>query len=116
MRAQNFSELPCNTSTTALYENVEIVERFAKKEIASNRSGGLHPVRPNILSVPKFTANLYCICLSVPQIYTQADVAQICGKFWDTQCEGRKDRAFESGFSSVGSDPQACSRPCLYYD
>jgi len=23
-----------------------------------------------ILSVPKFTANVYCICLSIPQIYT----------------------------------------------
>ena len=38
-----------------------------------------------ILSVPKFTANLYCICLSVPQIYTEADAVQICGEFWDTQ-------------------------------
>ena len=23
-----------------------------------------------VLSVPKFTANMYCICLSIPQIYT----------------------------------------------
>ena len=23
-----------------------------------------------VLSVPKFTANLYCICLNIPQIYT----------------------------------------------
>ena len=35
--------------------------------------------------VPKFTANPYCICLSIPQIYTQADAAQICDTFWDTQ-------------------------------
>ena len=33
----------------------------------------------------KFTANLYCICLSIPQEYTEADAVQICGKFWDTQ-------------------------------
>ena len=37
-----------------------------------------HPMK--VLSVPKFTANLYCICLSIPQIYTQADTVQICGK------------------------------------
>ena len=35
-----------------------------------------------LLSVPK---NLYCICLSIPQIYTQADAVQISSKFWDTQ-------------------------------
>ena len=33
-----------------------------------------------ILSVPKFTANLYCICLGIPQFYTLADAVQICGK------------------------------------
>ena len=38
-----------------------------------------------ILSVPKFTANLYCNCLSINLRYTQADAVQICGKFWDTQ-------------------------------
>ena len=38
-----------------------------------------------VLSVPKFTANLYCICLSKPQIYTKAEAVQICGRFWDTQ-------------------------------
>ena len=37
----------------------------------------------NLLSVPKFNANLYCICLSIPQINT--DAVQICGKFWNTQ-------------------------------
>ena len=26
-------------------------------------------------------ANLYCISLSIPQIYTSADTVQICGKF-----------------------------------
>ena len=41
-----------------------------------------------ILSVPKFTANLYCICLSITQIYTSADAVQISGKFWDTQYHG----------------------------
>ena len=34
-----------------------------------------------LLSVPKVTANIYCICQSVPKIYTQADKVQICGKF-----------------------------------
>ena len=34
-----------------------------------------------ILSVPKFTANLYCICLSIPQNYTYLDDVQNCGKF-----------------------------------
>ena len=32
-----------------------------------------------LLSVPKFSANLYCIC------FTVSDVLEICGKFWDTQ-------------------------------
>jgi len=36
-------------------------------------------------SVPKYTANLYCICLCIPQIYIKADAVKICGKFWDTQ-------------------------------
>ena len=40
---------------------------------------------PKLLSVPKCSANLYCICLSLPQIHTEADAVQICGKFWDTQ-------------------------------
>ena len=39
----------------------------------------------SLLSVPKFTNNMYCICLSIPQIYTKADAVQICGKFRDTQ-------------------------------
>ena len=38
-----------------------------------------------LLSIPKFTENLYCICISMPQILTEADAVQICGKFWDTQ-------------------------------
>ena len=39
-----------------------------------------------ILSVPKFTANLYFICSSTDFAdYTQADTVQFCGKFWDTQ-------------------------------
>ena len=37
------------------------------------------------MCVPKFTANLYCVCLIIPQIYTEADEVQICGKFRDTQ-------------------------------
>ena len=41
--------------------------------------------RCNILSVPKFTANLYCICLSIDLQYTHEDAVQIYGKFWDTQ-------------------------------
>ena len=36
-------------------------------------------------SVPKFTANLYCICLSIYMWYAKAGVVQICRKFWDTQ-------------------------------
>jgi len=38
-----------------------------------------------ILSVPKLSANLYCICLSIDFMYTEADAVQICGIFWDTQ-------------------------------
>ena len=38
-----------------------------------------------VLSFPKVTANLYCICLSILQIYTKADAVHICGNFWDTQ-------------------------------
>ena len=41
--------------------------------------------KANILSVQKLTANLYCICLSIPKIYTQPDAVQISGKFVDTQ-------------------------------
>ena len=36
-----------------------------------------------VLSVPKFTANQYCISLNI--YYTLADAVQICGNFWDTQ-------------------------------
>ena len=32
-----------------------------------------------VLSVPKFTANLYCICLSEHETCAEADAAQICG-------------------------------------
>ena len=39
----------------------------------------------DVLSVPKFTANLYCIYLSIDLRYTKADAMQICGIFWDTQ-------------------------------
>ena len=39
----------------------------------------------DILSVQKITANLYGICLSIPQIYTSSDAVQICGNFLDTQ-------------------------------
>ena len=39
----------------------------------------------NVLSVTKFTANLYCICLGIALRYTHADAVQICGNFWDTQ-------------------------------
>ena len=35
----------------------------------------------SVLSVPKCTANLYCICLSIPQIFTKADAVQIGGIF-----------------------------------
>ena len=38
-----------------------------------------------LLSVSKFTAKLYCICLSSDLRFTWADAVQICGKFWDTQ-------------------------------
>ena len=39
------------------------------------------------LSASKFTANLYCICLSLPQMCAKADAVQICGKVRDTYCE-----------------------------
>ena len=38
-----------------------------------------------LLIVPKFTAYLYCIYLSILQIYTYADAVKICGTFWDTR-------------------------------
>ena len=38
-----------------------------------------------VLSVPKFTAILYCICLSIDLQYTSADAAQMFDKFWDTR-------------------------------
>ena len=38
-----------------------------------------------VLSVPKFTANLYCLCISIDLGYADADSVQICCKFWDTQ-------------------------------
>ena len=34
-----------------------------------------------ILSAPKFTAYLYCICFSIELRYTKADAVQICGTF-----------------------------------
>ena len=43
---------------------------------------------PVLLSDPEFTANVYCICLSIDVRYTQADAVQICGYFWDTQYLG----------------------------
>ena len=39
----------------------------------------------SLFGVPKCNANLYWICLSIPQICTKAEADQICGKFWDTQ-------------------------------
>ena len=39
----------------------------------------------NIQSVPKLTANLYCISLSIDLRVTQADAVHICDKFCDTQ-------------------------------
>ena len=36
-----------------------------------------------ILSVPKFTANLYCICLSEHETCAYADAVQICGNIWN---------------------------------
>ena len=44
----------------------------------------IYILQPLLLSVPEFTANLYCNCISIPQIYT-IDAVHICGKFWDTQ-------------------------------
>ena len=38
-----------------------------------------------VLSVLKFIANMYCICLSIPQNYTKSDAVQICGKLRNTQ-------------------------------
>ena len=37
------------------------------------------------MSVPKFNATQYCICLSIDLQYTSADAVQICGTFWKTQ-------------------------------
>ena len=35
----------------------------------------------HILSVPKFTANLYWICISIPEIYTYTEAVQIAVNF-----------------------------------
>ena len=44
----------------------EIEEKIRKvRDIQGNLEAG-----GDILSVPKFTANLYCMCLSIPQICT----------------------------------------------
>ena len=40
---------------------------------------------PKVLSVPKFTENLYCICLSTDLNRFKPDAVQICANFWDTQ-------------------------------
>ena len=61
------------------------------------------------MSVPKFTANLYCICLSLYLRYTSADAVQIGGKFWDTQYIGR-DKII--GHNFIWSDPD----PPLFED
>ena len=38
-------------------------------------------IRPKyVLSVPKFSANMYCICLSIALRYTQADAVQYVDK------------------------------------
>ena len=38
---------------------------------------------PVLVSAPKFTVDLYCICIDLR--YTYADAVHICGKFWNTQ-------------------------------
>ena len=82
-------------------------------------------IRPNgprfatlivILSVPKFTAILFCICFSVTQIYTSADAVQIYGKVWDTQQNEfllSAVHVFIFFISHKPSVPSCC--PCLEY-
>ena len=42
-----------------------------------------------ILGVPKFTVNLYCICLSEHETCAYADTVQICGIIWNAQYVSR---------------------------
>ena len=37
------------------------------------------------MCVPKFTTNLYCICLNKLETYAWADAAQICGNMWNAE-------------------------------
>ena len=64
-----------------VYNDIETISRLNQQE-----RGVLYTINNDmvLLSVPKFTANLYCICPSIPQIFTKADAVQICGKFCDT--------------------------------
>ena len=51
-----------------------------------------------VLSVPKFTANLYWMCLSVDLRCTKADIVQHSGKFWDTQYVYQVQRLESGGY------------------
>ena len=53
-----------------------------------------------LLSVPKFTANLFCIRLSIDLQFTYTDAVEICGKFWDTQ----KQESCRAMFAHGGTD------------
>ena len=55
-----------------------------------------------ILSVPSFTANLYCIYLDIDVRYTLADAVQICGDFWNTQYKCYKCLLYRTGEVAAG--------------
>ena len=66
-----------------------------------------------VLSVSKFTANMYCICLSIPKIYT--DAVQICGKFWDTQLRSLLEQYFLKNEQNYRIKNQKTSEKLLNY-
>ena len=52
---------------------------------ALERSINLFFFTRRITECPKIYRKSVLLCLSITQIYTEADAVHICGKFWDTQ-------------------------------
>ena len=93
--------------------NIEIYQQnlYKKKYFMQHRRYEQYTFFTNsqILSVPKYTANLYCICSSKQQIFNLADAVHICGNFLDTQQETLQ-RLFSDGRSWICGLP-LCYRP-----
>ena len=72
----------CLAFLSMKWNNVEQCKQiFSFKSKNSTKSSHGELVR----SIPKFTANLYCIRFGIDLRYIWADTVHICGKFWDTQ-------------------------------